>query len=256
MDTAGGWRRKRSNAGQGGPASERGFTYIGLLIFVAIVGIGLAAVGTIWRTTAQREKETELVFIGEQFQRAIRSYFERSPDAGKTFPLKLEDLLEDRRSGNVVRHLRKIFVDPMTGNAEWGLDRQPDGRIVGVYSLSPTSVFRTDGLPEGVQVKGDTHADWHFMANAGRQAPPPATNGVPPSSPIPGAGGGVNPGTPAGGPPVIEARPEEPPPNKCADQRRDDMLKCADLQDTARQKCERDSARSYATCVRDAARKG
>lgn len=236
--------------------AETGFTYLGLLLFLAIAGIGLASVGVVWHTAAQREKEAELVFVGAQFQRAIRSYFERSPEAGKTYPRTLQDLLEDRRSGTMVRHLRKIFIDPMTGNAGWGLVKQADGRIIGIYSLSPTPVFRTADLPEGVQVKGDTHGDWHFMANTGTQAPPPATGGLTPAATAPGAGAGANPGIPGGGSQVIDVRPEEPPPNKCADQRREDMLKCFDLKDAARQKCESDSARSYATCVRDAARKG
>lgn len=236
-----------------GFATEAGFTYVGLLMLVAVAGIGLAYIGTIWHTTIQREKEAELVFVGEQFQSAIRSYYERSPQAGKTFPKTLQDLLEDRRSGTVVRHLRRIFVDPMTGNTEWGLDKQSDGRLVGVHSLSSTLVFRTDGLPEGVQVKGDTHGDWHFMVSAGGKAPP--GSGGAPSGQAPGVDG-LNPSATPVIPPVTDVRPDEPPPNKCADQRREDMLKCFDLKDAARQKCENDSARTYATCVRDAARKG
>ncbi len=234
---------------------QRGFTYIGLLIVVAVLGIGLAAIGSVWHTVSQREREAELLFVGEQFQRAIRSYFERSPEAGKVYPKALGDLLEDRRSGTIVRHLRKIYVDPMTGTTEWGLLKQPDGRIIGVHSLAVTSVFRASDLPEGIQVKGTTHRDWLFMGNtsnglatAGATATVPGT-----SAPgIPGADGTLrNPVMPG-----VEVPREEPPPNPCAEQRRTEMLKCSELQDAARQKCENDSARSYATCARNAARKG
>ena len=55
--------------------SDAGFTYIGLLIAVVIIGIALSAVGTIWRTQAQREREQQLLFIGRDFQRAIASYY-------------------------------------------------------------------------------------------------------------------------------------------------------------------------------------
>ena len=51
------------------------------------------------------------------------------------YPESLDDLLEDNRGLVTRRHLRKIFVDPMTGRSEWGLVRV-GGRIVGVHSLS------------------------------------------------------------------------------------------------------------------------
>lgn len=235
---------------------QRGFTYVGLLIAIAVLGIGLAAIGSVWHTASQREREAELLFVGEQFQRAIRSYFERSPEAGKTYPKALGDLLEDRRSGSIVRHLRKVYVDPMMGTKEWGLVKQPDGRIIGVHSLAATPVFRTSDLPEGIQVKGNTHRDWLFMGNTSANAPAPAAASA-------GAPGTAAPGSPAGDMaprnpvmPGAEVPPEEPPPNPCAEQRRTEMLKCSELQDAARTKCENDSARSYATCVRNAARKG
>lgn len=238
---------------------ESGFTYVGLLLFLAITGIGLASVGTAWHAHLQREKEAELVFVGSQFQRAIRSYYERSPEAGKLYPKALADLLEDRRSGTVVRHLRRIYVDPMTGQQDWGVIRQPDGRVIGVYSLAEMTVFRTAELPDGIEVKGDTYRDWRFMGNSGSNAPAPSAiaSGAPGAGGLPGAIPGATPlpGTDSSGSPSA-VKPDEPPPNKCADQRREDMLKCADLREEARPKCESDSARSYATCVRDAARKG
>ena len=43
--------------------AHRGFTYIGLLIFIALLGIGLAMTGQIWHTSVQREKEAELLFV-------------------------------------------------------------------------------------------------------------------------------------------------------------------------------------------------
>jgi type II secretory pathway pseudopilin PulG len=235
----------------------RGFTYIGLLIGIAIMGAVLASTGILWHTHVQREREAELLFVGEQFQRAIGNYFERSPEAAKTYPRTLEDLLEDRRSGSVVRHLRKIFVDPMTGKAEWGLITQPDGRVVGVFSLSPTPILRTANLPEGLAVRGEKHSDWKFMGNV-----PAKIVTVAGVTAVRGAG---SPGTPAAASPApapgisptpdaLVAPPEEPP-NDCAEMRRTDMLKCSELPEAARPKCESASARSYAICVRDAARR-
>jgi len=49
----------------------------------------------------------------------------------------LEDLLKDPRYPNIRRHLRKIYVDPITGKAEWGVLKSPDDSgIIGVHSLS------------------------------------------------------------------------------------------------------------------------
>jgi type II secretory pathway pseudopilin PulG len=51
--------------------AQRGFTYVGLLLAVALAGVALAAAGMLWSTTAKRDKEAELLFVGDQFRRAI-----------------------------------------------------------------------------------------------------------------------------------------------------------------------------------------
>ena len=99
---------------------QRGFTYLGLLIIIAVMGAGLAAFGELFSHAAQREKERELIFIGNQFRGAIASYYNKSPGA-KVYPKKLEDLLEDKRFPMPQHHLRRVYSDPMTGKAEWGM---------------------------------------------------------------------------------------------------------------------------------------
>ena len=70
-------------------------------------------------------------------------------------PMRLEDLLEDRRSGEVQRHLRRIWRDPLTGRAEWGLVREGEG-IAGVHSLSTaTPVNAPDGITR--------YDEWRFV---------------------------------------------------------------------------------------------
>ena len=53
--------------------AENGFSYIGLLIAVALLGVGLASAGELWRTAAKREREQELLFAGREFRNAIAS---------------------------------------------------------------------------------------------------------------------------------------------------------------------------------------
>lgn len=65
---------------------EHGFTYIALLIFIAIMGVGLAATGEVWYMTMKREKEQELLFAGDQFRNALTRYYYRTPGQGGTLP--------------------------------------------------------------------------------------------------------------------------------------------------------------------------
>src|SRR5690554_6070656 len=67
-----------------------GFTYIGLLIALAVTGAAVVAVGEIASTAAQRDRENELLFVGSEIRRAIGSYYERSPGGAKRYPQSLE----------------------------------------------------------------------------------------------------------------------------------------------------------------------
>ena len=130
-------RAKRDFKAFSGLASNgnRGFTYIGLLLFIAITGVGLSVAGMSWQYQIRAEKEKQLLFVGAEFRNAINSYYASSPNEAKVYPASLKDLLLDNRMPNIKRHLRKIYLDPMTGNADWGVVTQ-QGRIVGIYSRS------------------------------------------------------------------------------------------------------------------------
>src|SRR4051812_25646545 len=122
---------------------SKGFTYIGLLIIVAVMGMGLAAFGELYSRSGQREKERELLFVGNEYRQAIASYYQKSPGA-KIYPRKLEDLLEDKRFPMPVRHLRRLYPDPITGSNEWGLVEPTQGAgIVGVYSRSEAAPVKS-----------------------------------------------------------------------------------------------------------------
>jgi type II secretory pathway pseudopilin PulG len=142
-----------------------GFTYIGLLLFIAILGVGLAATGVVFHQQAQREQEKELLFVGDQVRRAIALYYERSPGGDKRFPQSFEDLLQDQRYPAVQRYLRRVYVDPMTGSKKWGLVRAPDGGIIGVYSSSEDRPVKVDNFPPGDEdFKGkESYAEWKFV---------------------------------------------------------------------------------------------
>ncbi|MGG1945580.1 type II secretion system protein [Trinickia sp. NRRL B-1857] len=104
------------------------------IAIMAVAAAGAAELGAIYQ---RRMAEKELLFIGDEFQRALVSYAQATPILQATQPRTLDDLLRDPRYPNVVRHLRKIYVDPMTGKADWVLVMAPDGQsIVGIHSAS------------------------------------------------------------------------------------------------------------------------
>ena len=118
-----------------GNPHQTGFTYIGLLIAVVFFGLGSVGAARLLASTERAEREAELLFIGHQFRQAIQSYLQSGPKAGQ-YPATLEDLLQDSRYPTPRRHLRRLYPDPITGKADWGLVKAPEGGIMGVYSLS------------------------------------------------------------------------------------------------------------------------
>ncbi len=148
---------------------KKGFTYIWMLFAVALAGIVLAGAGQVWRTESWRDKEKELMFVGDQFRQAIGSYYESSPGIPKRYPDSLEKLLADDRFPIVKRHLRKIFPDPMTGTAKWGLVRQPGIGITGVYSLSTQKPIKRTNFSERYEsfASAMSYKDWKFVYSPG-----------------------------------------------------------------------------------------
>ena len=143
---------------------DRGFALAGALVLIAVLGAGMAAYGELASHAAQREKEQELLFVGNQFRQAIASYYERSPGGAKRYPRKLEDLLEDQRFPMVQRHLRRLYADPMTGAAQWGLVESPEGGIMGVHSLSQAAPLKTAGFAvrDSLLEGAGRYSQWHF----------------------------------------------------------------------------------------------
>jgi type II secretory pathway pseudopilin PulG len=165
--------------------NERGATLLMVLVLVVILGLGAGMAGSTWKTVMQREREKELLFRGDQYRRAIESYaksahgnqrqqqrqqqqrqFGRGP---ANYPAELEDLLKDNRSLATVRHLRKLYKDPLTGE-DFELIKDPAGRIKGVRSTSTEEPFKKDRFaPAYVNFKdAKAYRDWEFVFEPGQ----------------------------------------------------------------------------------------
>ena len=151
----------------------KGFTYLAVLFAVAILSGGLALAGEMWETSAQREREAELLFVGNQYRMAIQRYFLSGPQ--RQYPRSLEDLLKDPRRPGTERYLRRLYPDPITGK-EWVLVKAPDGGILGVHSASDAKPFKLAGFKardatfEGTQ----KYSDWKFIVQPAAATPPSA----------------------------------------------------------------------------------
>lgn len=143
--------------------AQAGFTFVATLVLVAVVSFGLAVLGPLWSQHAKREREAELVRIGHVYAQAIESYRNASPGSDRQYPASLEALLLDIRFVGIRRHLRKAYVDPMTGGQPWGLVRDQTGRIIGVFSQSNDEPIRQSAQAASGQRPG-RYADWKFIA--------------------------------------------------------------------------------------------
>ncbi|MFJ1337401.1 type II secretion system protein [Pseudomonas caricapapayae] len=148
-----------------GSAAEAGFTYLGVLLLIAVTGIALGSSATLWSTQSLRERERELLWVGSQYAQALRSYYRSSPGVAQ-YPQTLDELLEDPRYPNVKRHLRQLYPDPITGSEDWGLVHSIDGRITGVYSQSEQQPLKRTGFAaQWSDFDGLEHySDWQFVA--------------------------------------------------------------------------------------------
>ena len=162
---------RRGRRARGG---ERGFTYLGLLALVALIGLLLAAAGEVVSTAAQRDREAQLLWVGHEYRAAIARYWARR----RAFPQSLEDLLGSAPDAPVqVRYLRQLYRDPMTNAVDWELQLAPGGGIIGVASTSKRAPFKKDGFDDADQGFADatTYGDWKFtFVPAGRRWTTPA----------------------------------------------------------------------------------
>lgn len=146
---------------------SQGFAYVWVLALVAMMSITVAVVLEFDATMQRREKEEQLLAIGREFREALRRYHDTlSPTGTHDYPEKLQDLVTDTRSGQVRRHLRKIYFDPLTGKNDWGV-RIEGGRIIGVYSMAIGHPIKVAGFAEDERflIGAKSYREWVFSAN-------------------------------------------------------------------------------------------
>jgi type II secretory pathway pseudopilin PulG len=157
---------------RGKPARPRagGFTYVGLLALVALIGLMLAAAGEVASTAAQRERETQLLWVGHEYRAAIGRYWRNK----RAYPQTLEELLGAAPDSPVqVRYLRRLYPDPMTNAVDWVLLPAPNGGIMGVASSSKRVPLKTGHFDDADRdfETASAYTDWQFNVLTGRLRP-------------------------------------------------------------------------------------
>ena len=149
-----------------GERPTRGFTLPGLLVTMAILAAGLQAAAAVWSHQLQREQEQRLIQVGSRYALALERYRAASPGGLRRYPTALEELLLDRRFVGTVRHLRRLYDDPLQPGRPLALLRNADGEIVGVYSTSarvPIATAATDLRGQALPA-ARSYAQWVFQA--------------------------------------------------------------------------------------------
>jgi len=142
---------------------QAGYTYVVLLIATVTVMASAAITARVSSQLQQRALEQELLFRGEQFRQAIQSYY--MTGLPRRLPRRLEDMLEDPRFVKV-RHLRKIWSDPMTKDStDWTILRDGTGGIIGVASRDTRKPIKTKGFSKHLQhfEEAQSYQDWTFV---------------------------------------------------------------------------------------------
>ena len=149
--------------GESGPHPEQGLVLLALLIMLILVAVGALAAAEVWSTTLKREREVELMFIGNQYYRAIQSYWKMSPGR-RAYPPSIDVLLTDNRFPNPVHHLRRVYRDPMTESGEFAPIMQANA-LIGVHSTSTDVPIKKAGFaPQYAQFESaESYDQWQFI---------------------------------------------------------------------------------------------
>jgi len=176
-------RSGRAAARRRGARTQAGFTFLGLLFLIFLMGLMAAAAATTWTFSAQRDKELDLLFAGREYRFALGRYAAAHARQPQPYPTSLAQLLDDPGQLTPVRYLRRLYFDPMTGNSEWGLVRNARGGITGVYSLSAQAPVRRQAFDsrDGIDfAKATSYRDWIFRAALAPAMPEAPAAGAPP----------------------------------------------------------------------------
>jgi type II secretory pathway pseudopilin PulG len=144
---------------------QRGLALVLVMTVLLMASAGLLIAYAPIKLERHRQKEKELLFVGNQIKSAIQNYAISNQAGVVQFPRALTDLLEDQRGQVTRRYLRKVFRDPITNSSDWGLV-MVDDHIIGVYSKSRRAPIKKSGfrLDQQAFENAKDYSEWQFVA--------------------------------------------------------------------------------------------
>jgi len=147
--------------------TQRGVTLLEMIIVITILMVLMGAAVPVVKITVKRTKETELRRDLWEIRTAIDRYKDAADkNAFQTklgtegYPPDLDTLVNgvDVAGGKKVRFLRRIPVDPMTGNKDWGLRAMKDDPQSD--SWGGENIFDVYSKSTGTGLNGTPYKDW------------------------------------------------------------------------------------------------
>jgi general secretion pathway protein G len=152
--------------------SSSGFSFVELIVAVAVMLVLASAALPLVRVSMKRQKEADLRYSLRQMREAIDLYKDAvtsgiiagiSVTGTEGYPPDLETLVNgvaraNSASGAKLRFLRRVPIDPMTGSADWGMRASGDSPTS--RSWGGSNVFDVYSKSEGVALDGSKYKDW------------------------------------------------------------------------------------------------
>jgi general secretion pathway protein G len=144
----------------------RGFTLIELIAAISILLAFSFLAIPLERVNIKRQKEHDLHYALWQMRDAIDRYKDacdraafRSKVGSECWPPDLQKLVDGEDvNGKKLKFLRRIPIDPMTGNTEWGMRSMQDDPDSD--SWSGDNLFDVYTKSQGTALDGTQYKDW------------------------------------------------------------------------------------------------
>lgn len=146
---------------------QRGLTLLEMIVVITILLILMGAAVPILRVTVRRQRETDLHRALWEIRGAIDRYKDAADKnafqiklGSEGYPPDMDTLVNgvEIAGGKKLRFLRRVPIDPMTGNTDWGMRSMQDDPQSD--SWGGQNIFDVYSKSTGTALNGTKYKDW------------------------------------------------------------------------------------------------